>query len=260
MGAWHWDSGGLCKLVARVALAVAVLRGATAASAAPPAAGMPVVQYETVEAGTERVLSTAWGWTEPADGDPQNIAVLSQTIFTQGGEWRVRALFTRDLPPRCVEWQGTLTDKNGRVVSATHSHWVAEAFPLLRVPFPADAYPLQAPMGYVVTRLGLGQRRSASFHTILGEALAQIDLWVDGRERLRVSAGDFDCYRIRMRANAQSLFPRLPGFLKPVLSFFVPTYTLWLTATEPQLLVQFRGQMGPPGSRELLVRLLNVGQ
>jgi len=75
---------------------------------------------------------------------------------------------------------------------------------------------------------------------------------------VRVTAGEFDCYRVRMRANAQSLFPKLPGFLKPVLAFFIPTYTVWLTVEEPQLLVQFRGQMGPPGSPELLVRLLKV--
>lgn len=260
MGILRRDITEICALAARTTVAVAFLRACTAAAGPPPAtAEMPVVEYETVEARTGRVLSTSWGWTEEADGGPDHIAVFSQTIFAQGGEWRVRALFTRDRPPRCLEWQGTLSDKNGGVVSATHSRWVAEAFPLLATAFPADTYPLQAPMGYVVTRLGLGPSRSASFHTMLGESLAQIDLWVDGREQVRVTAGEFDCYRIRMRANAQSLFPKLPAFLKPVLSFFIPTYTVWLTVNDPQLLVQFRGQMGPPGSPELLVRLLKVG-
>lgn len=229
-----------------------------AAAAVPAIAEMPVVQYEMAEVRTGRVLSTGWGWTEVTDGDPHSIAVLSQTIFTQGDELLVRALFTRDRPPRCLAWEGTLKDKSGAVLHATRSQWVPEAFPLLSAPLPADAYPLQAPMGYVVTRLGLGPQRTASFHTILGEALAQIDLWIDGREQVRVAAGEFDCYRVRMRANAQSLFPKLPAVLKPVLSFFVPTYTVWLTVDEPQLLVQFRGQMGPPGSPEVLVRLLNV--
>ena len=75
---------------------------------------------------------------------------------------------------------------------------------------------------------------------------------------MQVTAGEFDCHRVRMRANAQSLFPKLPAFLKPVLAFFIPTYTVWMTVEEPQMLVQFRGQMGPPGAPEMLVRLLKV--
>jgi len=92
----------------------------------------------------------------------------------------------------------------------------------------------------------------------LVDTLPQFDLWLDGKETVRVPAGDFDCHRVRMRANAQSLFPKLPSFVRPFLSFFIPTYTLWLTVSEPQLLVQYSGQLGPPGSPELRVRLLQV--
>jgi hypothetical protein len=63
-----------------------------------------------------------------------------------------------------------------------------------------------------------------------------------------------------MRANPQSFFPKLPAFLRPVLSFFIPTYTVWLTVSEPQMFIQFEGQMGPPGSPELRIRLLQVRQ
>jgi hypothetical protein len=249
--------GATTRVAMRAALAFAMLCRC-AAAVATPAAAEPGLEYEVTEAGTGRVLFTAWGWTEATDADPDNVAVLSRTVFPQRGESLLRALFTRDRPPRCLSWERTLKDKSGAVLSTTQTRWVPEIFPLLSAPFPPDTYPLEAPMGYVVTRLGLGTQQRASFHTMLSDTLAQIDLWIDGRETVRLTAGEFDCYRVRMRANAQSLFPKLPAFLKPILSFFIPTYTVWLTVEEPQMLVQFRGQMGPPGSPEMLVRLLKV--
>lgn len=244
-------------LVAPTTFGIAPLCGYALAAAAPSADDPPALRYEIVDTASARVLSTAWGWTE-ADADPEQVAVVSDVLFSRGGEWRVRTVFTRERPPRCLWWEGTRTDRTGTVVATARTRWVPDVFPMLSVPFPADTYPIEAPMGYVVTRLGLGAQSRASFHTVFGDTLAQIDLWVDGREAVRVAAGEFECHRVRMRANAQSLFPKLPAFLKSVLSFFIPTYTVWLTVDEPQMLVQFRGQMGPPGSPELLVRLLEV--
>src|SRR5215510_7695734 len=103
-------------------------------------------------------------------------------------------------------------------------------------------------MGYALTHLDLGVQQQASIRTVLAGSLTQVDLWIDGKEAVQVPAGTFDSYRVRMRGNAQSLFPNLPAFLRPVLKVFIPTYTLWLTVSEPQMLVKFVGQMGPPGS------------
>ncbi len=226
------------------------------APAAEPAGG-PALLYEIAEARGQ-VISTAWGWSEPIDAEPNQVAVLSYTTFTRGGDSRVRAVFTRDTPPRCISWDVVLHDKAGAVVSTTQSRWVADLFPLLSGPLPPDAYPVEAPLGHVVTHLGLGARQQASFRTVLIDTLPRFDLWIDGKETLHVPAGAFECYRVRMRANAQTLFPKLPGFLRPFLSFFIPTYTMWLTTAEPQTLIQYAGQMGPPGSPELLVRLSQV--
>ena len=253
------------RLGATVAIGLSVLGGAACCYGAGTASdtqpyNVPPLQYEIADAKSSRVLSTVWGWTEPLDTAPENIVAVSQILFAQGGEWRIRAVFTRDQPPHCLSWEGTLTDSNGAVVAFNHARWVSDLFPMLEKPLPPDTYPVEAPMGYVLTRLGLGAEREKSFHTVFGGSLAQVDLWIDGRETVEVPAGRFDCHRVRMRANAQSLFPNLPAFLRPVLSFFIPTYTVWLTVDEPQMFVQFKGQMGPPGSPELLVRLLQVSR
>ena len=216
------------------------------------------LHYEIADSKTRRVVSNVWGWTETTDDAPHTIVVISQTTFPQGGEWYVRARFTRDDPPRCLTVDSTRSDKSGALIASSHTRWVPDLYPTMTRPMPPDTYPLDAPVGYVLSQLGLGKHRQRSFHTVLGNTPTQIDLWLDGSETITVPAGTFDCYRIRMRANADTLFPNLPAFLRPVLSFFIPTYTLWLTRTEPQMFVQFIGQMGPPGSPELLIRLLQV--
>src|SRR5262249_28305784 len=136
--------------------------------------------------------------------------------------------------------------------------WSPDLFPFLTQPFPADTYPLEAPLGYVLTRLGLDTYKTASFHFVLLDTFPRVDLWNDGTETIQVPAGTFECHRVRMRADPQTLFPRLPGLLRPFLSFFVPTYTLWLTTSTPQLIVKYVGQIGPPGSPELRIQLTRV--
>ena len=250
-----WRTAGVL-----VVLASAVQGSSTPAAANRTTSDVPPLQYEVADANTGRVLSTVWGWTEPVDAAPEHVVAVSQITFAQGGEWRLRTVFTRDQPPHCLSWEGTLSDPAGALVAINQARWGPDLFPLLDKPLPPDTYPMEAPMGYVLTRLGLGAASQKSFHTVFGGSLAQVDLWIDGRESIEVPAGRFDCHRVRMRANAQSLFPSLPAFLRPVLSFFIPTYTVWLTVDEPQIFVQFRGQMGPPGSPVLLVRLLKVAQ
>lgn len=216
------------------------------------------MQYDITDAKSGQVLSTVWGWTESVEGQPHQIATISETIFTRGSSWRVRAVFTDDHPPRCLSWEAIARRHDGMVLVDTHTRWDAEVFPLLTESLPPDTYPIEAPLGYIFTQLGLGVRERASFHTVFGGTVAQIDTWVDGRETVEVPAGAFDTYRVRIQANPHSLFPKLAAFLRPVLSFFIPTYTAWLTTSEPQRFIKFEGQMGPPGSPELVVRLLRM--
>jgi len=227
----------------------------------PVHAADPVLEYEVADAKTHRVLQTLRGWTED-DGDPAApVTAVSRVIFPRGNQLEVHALFTRDQPPRCLSWHAEARNQSGAVVAAAQEQMVQDAFPFLEKPVPANTYPALAPLGYLLTRLGLGaQCDEASFNFILmGSSLLKMDLAVDGRERVEVPAGSFDTYRVRMKVNAESLFPNLPAFLRPFVSFFIPVHTLWLTASAPQELVKYTGQMGPPGSPELVIRLMRIG-
>src|SRR5262249_32181282 len=129
-------------------------------------------------------------------------------------------------------------------------------------PLPPSSYPPEAPLAYVLTKLGLGRRRErASMNLVLmGISVVELQVWTDGQEQVTVPAGTFNAYIERMRVTADSLFPNLPGFVLQFASFFIPTQTFWLTQDEPQRLVRFRGQMGPPGSPELLIELTQIGE
>jgi hypothetical protein len=242
---------GLCR----------ALSGAPAAAAEPSAATTtPVLTYSVVEAKTGKALHTLRGWTEAVDGAPDRIVAVSTITFPTGNAVQIRVTFTHDQPPHCLASDAVVTDAAGTVVARGHEEFVQEAFPFLSQAVPPNTYPPLAPLGYVLTRLGLGKSERASFHFILmGTSLLKMDLWVDGRELVRVPAGEFDCYRVSMRVNPASLFPNLPAFLQGFVRLFIPTHTIWLTASEPQTLVKYTGQMGPPGAPELLIQLMSSG-
>lgn len=247
------------RQVKRHAGLAGVLAVAWCCAASPAAAADPVLHYDVIETRSARRLYTMRGWSEDDATDPSHVVAISHLVFPQGSEATIRVTFTRDEPPRCLQWEAVVKDRHGKAVASSRERIVPDTFPLLARGLPPNTYPPVAPLGYVLTRLGLGKHERASFYFVLmTTSLLQMDLWVDGRERLHVPAGEFDSYRIRMRVNPESIFPNLPGFLQPFVRFFIPTQTLWLTASAPQRLVKFTGQMGPPGSPQLLIQLTGV--
>ena len=221
-----------------------------------------VLIYEVREVESGRLLFELQGWHEAVTGDDELIAAVARTVFPQGSVVQSRAILTRDDPPRCVSWSGVTRDPTGAVVASTSQKFTADALPFLLDPLPPDTYPPEAPLGYVISRLHMGRRREkASFHMLFtGSTLVRMDLWTEEKERVEVPAGTFDSYRIRMRPDPESLFPGLPGFVRAFASFFIPTQTMWFTDTEPQMLLRFRGHMGPPGSPEMEIRLVRVSE
>ncbi|MFQ5665171.1 MAG: hypothetical protein ACE5I7_01945 [Candidatus Binatia bacterium] len=253
----HLPPTGTLLAVALLCLAAG---GAAAQAVQPtPAPATGVLHYEVVEAKTRKPLYSVRGWNQAAAGDITHVVAASDLVFPGGNRVEIRVTFTREEPPRCVSWTTRVKDSDGTVVASGHQQFVPAAFPFLSRPVPPNAYPPLAPLGYLLTRLGLGTKQEASFDFILmGTSLLQMDLWVDGREEVRVPAGTFACHRVRMRVNPHSLFPNLPGFLQPFVRFFIPVHTLWLTADAPQTLIKYTGQMGPPGSPQLLIELVGV--
>lgn len=245
-------------LAAAACAVAAALRPAAAQS--PAAVISPTLHHDVIDVREQKRLLALRGWSEQSGGQPDEVTAVSWMDFPNGTVAEIRTRFTRDTPPRCLSWHAALRDRNGAELSSASERVVPEAFPLLTKPLPPNTYPPLAPLGYVVARLGLGsaQPRASIYFILPNGSLIQMDLWVDGRETVDVPAGSFDTYRVHMRAKAESVFPNLPAFLMPVVALFIPTQTVWLSAQEPQMLVKFTGQTGPPGSPQLLVQLTSV--
>jgi hypothetical protein len=256
-----WIAAVSLAAVSLAAVSLAAIQPPAVAAQSPPIATSPILHHDVIDVKEKKLLLKLRGWNEK-DGDrPDEVTAVSLFEFPTGTVGEVRAQFTRDSPPRCLSWHGVLRDRNGTVVSSAVEHVVPDAYPLLTKPLPPDAYPPLAPFAYVVTHLGLGKAQPrASFQVILPNgSLIQMDLWVEGREMVSVPAGKFDAYRVSMRANAESVFPNLARFLIPLVSLFIPTQTVWLTAQAPQMLIKFTGQTGPPGSPQLSMELTGIG-
>ena len=249
-------------LVLAIALSVPALHLGAASAQSPTTLIGPTLHHDVIDVKEKKLLLTLHGWNEAAGDRPGEVTAMSLLAFPAGSVAEIRTHFTADTPPHCLSWHAVLRDRNGTELSSASERIVPEAFPLLTKPLPPNAYPPLAPLAYVLARLGLGTAQEhTSIHFVLPNgSLIQMDLEVEGREMVEVPAGKFNTYRVRMHAKAETVFPNLPAVLMPVLSLFIPTQTVWLSTQEPQMLVKFTGQMGPPGSPQLLVQLTRVDQ
>jgi hypothetical protein len=226
--------------------------------AAQPVIG-PISTFEVVESGTERPLYLWREWSEAAPDDPAHVVAVTALRFANGGELREEAVFAGGATPRCVAWERTTRDAAGAVVASDRGHCSGDAFPLVGRPLPAVTYPAHISLPYLVTHLDLGRRPRFEFHVVsLARALVPMELWADGRERVVVPAGTFECHRVYMRPRIEALFPLLGGLLKPVLSRLVDVDSIWITVGEPTLLVKYTGDLGPPGSMPVVLRLVGM--
>lgn len=69
-----------------------------------------------------------------------------------------------------------------------------------------------------------------------------MDIKIKGKEKVKVPAGEFDCYKIEMLPNLEALLGKtLNRLVKP----FVPKFRFWVNSKGNHQLVKSEGRMGP---------------
>jgi hypothetical protein len=74
----------------------------------------------------------------------------------------------------------------------------------------------------------------------------EVVLLVDGLEKVKVPAGEFQTYRVKMEFNYETMMGKKWGRAVKLMSSFMPEYYYWVEKKAPHHVVKFQGAMGPP--------------
>ena len=69
---------------------------------------------------------------------------------------------------------------------------------------------------------------------------------VEGIETVKVPAGEFECYKIRLDPDYKSIMGNW-SWASPVIKRFVPDYYFWVEVKDQHPLIRFQGTFGPVG-------------
>jgi len=87
----------------------------------------------------------------------------------------------------------------------------------------------------------------------------RMDVLVEGEELVKVPAGVFHCWKVRVDPDLKSIFKKW-YWLARVLKSWVPSYYYWFSQEAPHVLVKFEGRFGPVGFSPIQVQeLTSVG-
>jgi len=228
------------------------------------AAAPPVARYNAHDAATGQHLYQWREWSCASSEDANRRLVWTERSFPGGSQSREEMLFEL-APLRCVRWRRSLRDGVGEVLGESAGGCDAESYPLIGRPLPPLTFPDHSSLAFLINHMswdGTSRRpRRVEFHVVTAErSLVPMELELDGRETVRVPAGEFECDRLRLRPDLESLFPLIGSFLRPLLAWLMEGEVLWVTVAPPRVLVKFEGKLGPPGAVELVAELVGLGE
>lgn len=87
----------------------------------------------------------------------------------------------------------------------------------------------------------------------------KMDVLVEGEDLVKVPAGVFHCWKVRVDFDLKAIFKRW-YWLARVLKTWVPSYYYWFSVEAPHVLVKFEGRFGPVGFSPVQVQeLISTG-
>jgi hypothetical protein len=179
--------------------------------------------------------------------------------YTQPIQWKIEAIWIADAAFYPLRFEKTVSDLKGRVITTEHKSFDPGRH-VVRFERKGDALPpvtknLQAPQDTLTVEgiagilrfLPLDHWRPLTVHFLTGEPrIYEMKVEMRGKERVKTTAGEFECYRIEM-------LPSL-GVLN-VLHAFVPKAQFWFSASEPHFWVRYEGPENGRGSPQVVMEL-----
>jgi hypothetical protein len=201
-------------------------------------------------------------WTmEPATIDGRRAVRFTEngsgrySPFTTDVQWSLDSLWGADGFYRPLRVEKTYRNSAGKVLAADKKlfqggvmRWDRSAdgkTETRTLAMPADAIAVDGIAA--VLRAFPFERREFSTHLLSNEPrLYDVSFENRGRERVRVPAGEFECYRIEVDAHLGAL-----NIVKP----FLAKTTFWMTVEPPHFWVRYQGYENGRGTPEIVMEL-----
>ncbi len=142
-----------------------------------------------------------------------------------------------------IKMDKTITSRNGRKVVELSQDFRDPLFD-----FPARTFHIDSlPAAVLEMDLAIGARNDC--HILLSAENRPWHAWlvVEGGEKITVPAGEFDCLRIKIEFDLESITEK-SGVTFRLLMAFMPENYIWIEKDPPHGMVKFQGRFGPPGS------------
>ncbi|MBI4208098.1 MAG: hypothetical protein HY538_00125 [Deltaproteobacteria bacterium] len=124
-----------------------------------------------------------------------------------------------------------------------------------RAIYPSDTY-LPGYSGFELRGVLQNSDQKISFHAASSFFIVnQMHLEVDGVERVKIPAGEWECYRVKMSPDARDIVQgSVTSF---VANRFIPSYYFWFTRESPHRFIKFEGSIGP-SIPEMIIEVISL--
>ena len=230
-----------------------------------PASLVPYSGSSLVTSKDKRV-----GWTADWGMEPTTFEVKRAVRFTEKGtghlssfpnevQWSLEALWLAEDAFLPLEFEKTVTTSDGKELLVERKHFdrdkgtvrferrnAAGGLETKTVEAPPDTLAIEGLAG-VLRFLPLNETRAFSAHVLSNEPrVYDVTFESRGKERIKVPAGEFECYKLEM-------VPHL-GVLNVFRPLFPKTF-FWFTVSAPHDWIRYEGPESGPGTPNILMEL-----
>lgn len=192
-------------------------------------------------------------WAESSALRGDSVIVFHRKDRTQNGELTYWKFYTDIAKHRLLRKERKIVSRSGEVLEQSVEKYDYDFYD-----YPApNAHFHQAPIlgSFIDLEVGNSQKIWMIFSVEFTPFYVTAE--VKGTEKIKVPAGEFECYKIELRYAPDTIpiFKLLPSYFAEKL---IPSYYLWVDKKAPHTMVRFQGQLEGMTSPEQAQELVKI--
>ncbi len=163
--------------------------------------------------------------------------------------------FTRFDPYRFLVFEKIMQSPNGRIIKKEITYFDDPGHP-----FPLDLNHFSSlPMAVRGLDFEKGETNDLKIWFSSHFTPWKMNIVVEGKEKVRVPAGEFECYKVRLEGDLRAIF-RKWYWVARMINPWIPKFYYWFDVNPPYPMVKFNGRFGPVGFSPVQVHeLVSIG-